>query len=47
MMAQVIHIFDAGMQMERKVVYSVVPGRKPSSIYYPSIDKAAPSGEKC
>lgn len=35
MMKHVIDIFEAGRKVEKKVVPSVVPGRKPNAIYLP------------
>lgn len=36
MMRHVLASFDAGRQIERRVVESVVPGRSPNSIFYPA-----------
>jgi 8-oxo-dGTP pyrophosphatase MutT (NUDIX family) len=36
MMRPVMAAFDAGRQIERRVVESVVPGRSPNSIFYPT-----------
>jgi ADP-ribose pyrophosphatase YjhB (NUDIX family) len=35
MMSHVLHVLEAGRQIQRTVVDSVVPGRKPNAIYYP------------
>ena len=37
MMVHVIEALDAGHHIQRKVVNSVVPGRKPNAIYYPVV----------
>jgi 8-oxo-dGTP pyrophosphatase MutT (NUDIX family) len=38
MMSHVMAVFDAGRRIERKVVNSIVPGRAPNAIFYPSMD---------
>lgn len=35
MMRHVIDVLEAGRRLEKRVVSSVVPGRKPNAIYYP------------
>lgn len=35
MMKHVIEVFDAGRRIEKTVVSSVIPGRKPNSVYFP------------
>lgn len=41
MMRHVMEVFDAGKMIERRVVDSIVPGRKPNAIYYPSHNDVA------
>jgi ADP-ribose pyrophosphatase YjhB (NUDIX family) len=36
MMSHVIDVLDDGRKIERRIVHSIVPGRKPNAIYYPS-----------
>lgn len=43
MMKHVVEVLDADRRIERTVVNSIVPGRKPNSIYYPAIERI---GEK-
>lgn len=37
MMSHVIDVLDDGRNIDRAIVHSIVPGRKPNAIYYPSI----------
>ena len=37
MMSHILRAIDAGRQIERRVVKSVVPGRAPNAIYYPVV----------
>jgi ADP-ribose pyrophosphatase YjhB (NUDIX family) len=38
MMRHVIEMYDAGKHIGKDMVNSVIPGRKPNSLYYPSFD---------
>lgn len=40
MMRHVIEMYDNGKRIEKNMVHSVIPGRKPNAMYYPSIEKA-------
>jgi ADP-ribose pyrophosphatase YjhB (NUDIX family) len=42
MMKHVLEVFDAGRHIEKDVVQSVVPGRKPNAVYYPNKPTASP-----
>jgi ADP-ribose pyrophosphatase YjhB (NUDIX family) len=41
MMSHVIDVLDGGRNIDRAIVHSIVPGRKPNHVYYPSavVDK--------